>query len=129
MRVEELTSSTHFPIVISMKTPAVLIGFAAFLLLSLSSCQQKRPVDVLPESKFVSVYARLTSASVTARPVPPDSMGPARVVDSILTLEGVTRDQFNATIRWYNEDVHRWKPFFDEVVLALEDSVRKQQKP
>jgi hypothetical protein len=99
------------------------------LLLSQNSCKQKEPSKVIPEPKFVALYARLTTASVTARPMPPDSLGSARMVDSILALEGATREQFNATIRWYNEDVRRWKPFFDEVVAALEDSVRKQQKP
>jgi hypothetical protein len=112
-----------------MKSSTLLPAFAALLLFSQSSCQKKQPADVLPEPKFVSVYAKLTTATVTARPVPPDSLGSANLVDSILALEGVTREQFNATVHWYDEDVQRWKPFFDEVVLALEDSVRKQQKP
>ena len=112
-----------------MRKCFALISTIALLLFPLSSCQQKPPAHVIPEPKFVSVYARLTTASVTARPLPADSLGPARIVDSILTLEGVTREQFEATVRWYNQDVTRWKPFFDEVVAALEDSVRMQQKP
>jgi len=111
----------------NMNAPLLVLGFCTILLLSQTSCQKKEPTSALPESKFVSVYAKLTSASVTARPVPPDSLGSARMVDSILALEGVTREQFDATVRWYDEDVQRWRPFFDEVVRALEDSVRKQQ--
>jgi hypothetical protein len=112
-----------------MRKKRFLLCLALGLSLSIVSCKEKPPANVIPEPQFVSVYARLTTASVTAHPVPPDSLGSARMVDSILALEGVTREQFNATVNWYNKDVTRWKPFFDEVVAALEDSVRKQQKP
>jgi hypothetical protein len=111
-----------------MKAFVLLFGLTSLLLFSQTSCQKKQPPDVLPDSTFVSVYAKLTSATVTARPVPPDSLSSARMVDSILNQEGVSREQFNATVQWYDQDVKRWKPIFDEVVLALEDSVRKQQK-
>jgi hypothetical protein len=110
-----------------MRKSIALISLAAFFLVPLGSCRHEGQSNILPESKFVSVYARLTAVTVTARPVPPDSLGSARLVDSILTLEGVTREQFDATVRWYNEDVQRWKPFFDQVVRALEDSVRVQK--
>lgn len=106
-----------------------LACFSLILLLAQDSCSSRAPSNVIPEPKFVSVYARLTTATVTARPAPPDSLSSAQLADSILALEGVTREQFDATVHWYNEDVTRWKPFFDKVVQALEDSVRKQQKP
>lgn len=122
-----LTSTGQFPILITMKPSVPLVCLTAVLLLAISSCREKQPANVLPEPKFVSVYARLTTATVTARPVPPDSLGSAQIVDSILALEGVTREQFEATVHWYNEDVERWKPFFDEVVRALEDSVQRQK--
>ena len=112
-----------------MRTTFALVCYAMILVLTQDSCSSRAPSNIIPEPKFVSVYARLTTATVTARPVPPDSLGSAHMVDSILALEGVTREQFNATVRWYNQDVTRWKPFFDEVVQALEDSVRRQQKP
>jgi hypothetical protein len=111
-----------------MKTPHALPFLMLGLCFCVISCKQGKPANVIPEPKFVSLYAKLTTNSVTARPVIPDSLSPARMVDSVLASEGVTRDQFSATVRWYNEDIRRWKPFFDEVVQALEDSVRKQQK-
>jgi hypothetical protein len=108
-----------------VKSPAIL--FVLMLLVPIASCRQERDANILPESKFVSVYGRLTTASVTARPPLPDSLARKEFVDSVLALEGVTRDQFETTIRWYNEDVQRWRSFFDEVVRALEDSVRTQK--
>jgi hypothetical protein len=111
-----------------MKRLPILAYLAVGLLFILTSCSPKEQASVIPEPKFVSLYARLTTASVTARPVPPDSLGSVQMVDSILALEGVTRERFNATVRWYDEDVRRWKPFFDQVVAALEDSVRNVQK-
>jgi len=109
-----------------MKNLPALIALSTLLLLQ-SACQKKQQEAVIPEPKFVSVYAKLTTASVTAHPVFIDSLGPARMVDSILATEGVTRQQFNATVAWYNKDVQRWKPFLDEVVKALEDSVKANQ--
>ncbi len=126
---EELLSSLHLHILTNMKPSALLLPFIASLLISGSSCRKKEPANIIPQAKFVSVYARLTAATVTARPVRPDSLSSALMVDSLLALEGVNREQYNATIKWYNEDVQRWKTFFDDVVAALEDSVQKQQKP
>ncbi|MBP1647766.1 MAG: hypothetical protein H6Q30_1211 [Bacteroidetes bacterium] len=112
-----------------MKPSALLLLVIASLLLTGTSCRKKEPANIIPQPKFVSVYARLTAATVTSRPVRPDSLSSAQMVDSLLALEGVTREQYNATVQWYNEDVQRWKTFFDDVVAALEDSVQKQQKP
>lgn len=40
--------------------------------------------------------------------------------DSILERAGVSREDYMETVRWYNEDVSRWRELLAEVVVLLE---------
>jgi len=45
--------------------------------------------------------------------------------DVILNEAGVSRREVEATVRWFNEDVTRWRGFYDAVVKAMEDSLAR----
>ena len=99
------------------------------LALSLASCHRDGPSQgQFDQKKFAALYADLLEISMKARRVGSDSTSAARQADSVLATAGVTRGQFEAAMRWYNDDVRRWKPFLDEVVRNLEERTRPNSR-
>ena len=41
--------------------------------------------------------------------------------DSILASAGMSREQFGATVKWYNQDLTRWGDLLQRVVRYLEE--------
>jgi hypothetical protein len=94
------------------------------LLVLLSSCtgdQRFGGAPPLPINRFASAYAGLLEASI---PPGRDSLAVPASVDSLLAFYTVTRDQFNATVAWCNDDTARWNAVMDEVVRILEEEIR-----
>jgi hypothetical protein len=94
------------------------------LLVLLSSCtgdQRFGGAPPLPINRFASAYAGLLEASI---PPGRDSLAVPASVDSLLAVYTVTRDQFNATVAWCNDDTARWNAVMDEVVRILEEEIR-----
>jgi hypothetical protein len=76
----------------------------------------------LPTERFSAVYAQLLLASIDLNR---DSLGPTRRVDSVLAGQSVTREEFNATIQWCNEDMSRWDGVMEEVVRILDEKTKE----
>jgi len=73
----------------------------------------------------VAVYADLLVAGVDARKGGLDSAAAVARADSVFKARGLTREQFLAALAWYNDDVVRWKPFWDSVVSVLDDRTKR----
>ena len=99
------------------------IAFAA--LLTLTGCTlMHRESTPLERQTFIAVYVDLQTALWSAMRTTADTVVLGVVADSVFARNHVSRDQYRATVRWYNEDVVRWKGFFDDVAKALEERSR-----
>jgi len=92
-----------------------------FATLALVGCSRSTgdapPIDV---EKFAELYANLlvVSAQDSSSRLADAPTGAA--ADSVLAQAGVTREAYEQTVRWYNEDVRRWRDLLDRVVSRLE---------
>ena len=71
-----------------------------------SSTSDSPPV---PSETFARIYAELLvlSSADSAESLADAPAGAA--ADSVLARAGVTREAYQETVRWYNEDVTRWR--------------------
>jgi hypothetical protein len=106
-----------------MITPVrrILLPLAACLLAA--SCGRHEGSRVLGESEFASVYTRLVRGGSSVREVGSDTALARGRAAEILRASGVSREEVEATVRWYNDDVTRWKGFYDEVMRIAADSI------
>ena len=110
-----------------MSRPPTRITYLIILAatLTLASCEKQRHQEKLLETeRFTQIYISLLEEGIKLRTLSPDS---AHVFDgeAILSTFGVTQEEFRATVRFYNQDLGRWKEFFSAVVKQSE---LKQQK-
>jgi hypothetical protein len=96
----------------------------AFLLISCKS--EGPPAGALDEEQFVTAYCDLLEASLRSRNTHADSITAAGNASAALNNAGVSREAFDLTRRWYDQDVNRWKAFMDKVIAELE---RREMKP
>ncbi len=101
--------------VLSLATAALLAG-------SCSRSQEPRPLD---QRRFAQLYVQLNRAGVSVRDMGSDTAAARRRADNVLRRAGVSRQEVEATVRWYNEDVTRWKGFFDAVMKVATDSLAR----
>ncbi len=94
------------------------IAFLAMMIAGLCGC--RRANSILPEEKFVSVYADMLVAAVDAAGAPIDSAARADSARQVLLRDTVSRETFDATVQWYNGDVQRWNGFYEKVARELE---------
>jgi len=95
------------------------------VVLALASCAKQVPREkVLENETFAQIYIAFQEEGTRFRNVSPDS---AHVFDpeSVLSGFNVSEEEFRATVRFYNEDLTRWKGFFSEVVKQSELNEKK----
>jgi hypothetical protein len=92
----------------------------------LSSCSnEKVPKDILDKTAFAKTYSALGEASKNFEE---DGGSNLRRFspDSTLNRFGVSREGFERTIDYYNQDLHRWGELYAEVVKQLQSPPRKK---
>ena len=102
-------------------------GILMILVLSLLSCRtQSSNPGTLDEGRFVSVYCALLKNAQHMRDWGQDPKTASACADSVLAKAGITRSQFDETVKWYNADVNRWKALSEAVLREIEriDSVK-----
>ena len=101
----------------------VLTG-ALFLLGSCST--QEAPKDILDQVTFAKAYCALEEASRNSVQADRNSV---RGFDSQTTLSriGVSREQFERTVRYHQQNLELWRAFYSEVV-ALQEGTQKKIK-
>ena len=96
-------------------------------LFCLVSCQSdKRPAGILDEAPFVSAYCDLLQESQRSRNSGADPITAQANAATVLEHAGISREVFESTYLWYNEDITRWKTFMQEVTRVLE---RRESSP
>ena len=96
----------------------------AFLLVSCNSATP--PKEALPEQQFLTAYCDLLEASLRSRNTQADSSTCAQNAASALEKAGVTREAFDLTRAWYDENPDQWKTFMEKVSAELE---QREMKP
>lgn len=96
----------------------------------LVSCgSDKRPSGVLEEAPFATAYCDLLQESLRSRNSGADPPTALANADTVLKRAGISREAFEATFLWYNQDVTRWKSFMEEVTRELERRESAQIPP
>lgn len=100
--------------------------FSVFLLLlsivisfSLQSCKESPPVD---EKKFIRIYTDMIIMQDTS------SSTQQEIKKEVLKRFNVTENDYDNTIKYYNNDPERWQPFFDSVITYIEKIKPKPTK-
>ena len=87
------------------------------------------PAGTLSRDTYLSVYCDLLQESLRGRNAGADPRTAKQNAEAVLSKHGVSRAQFDSTTRWYNEDVRRWKGFFDDAARELEQRELKPHAP
>jgi hypothetical protein len=108
-----------------MMTRLVYQVSLAFLIATVASCllscgRQEGVPSQMSEEKFLSVYCTLLKNAQNMKNWGQDPRTASKYADSVLAREGVTREDYDETVRWYNADVQRWKTFSEAVIRELE---------
>jgi hypothetical protein len=82
--------------------------------------EDNRPLGALDEPRFVGVYCDLLEESLRSRNVSAEPDTALSNAAAVLNRKGISRDAFESTYNWYNEDITRWKNFMEEVTRELE---------
>jgi hypothetical protein len=100
---------------------------AAMVLLLFTGCPAEQPDDILDKETFAKVYAAMVE---NERLSGPQSLYNVRQYDSDTTLSrlGVTREQIERTVAYYDQDLRRWHEFYIEAMRAVENDPRARKK-
>jgi hypothetical protein len=93
-----------------------------FLLLILfSSCSRNNTGEqAIPEEKFVKFYSDLLILENEIKPAKPDTVAFKRRIDSLYRAYNIDSAAVNKTIKYYSDDITRWKTFYEKVTLNLQ---------
>jgi hypothetical protein len=89
--------------------------------LSILGCHttQDRP-GIADRDVYLKTYCDLVQESLRSKNSNADPRTAAANVVGIYRKYGITRSQFDSTTKWFNNDVRRWKSFFDDAAKEIE---------
>jgi hypothetical protein len=106
-----------------MTTRALVLLLPLGALLAFSSCTHPQQPRRLGEKEFASLYLQLVKAGASVREIGGDTSQAHRKAEEVLRSAGVSKEEVDATVRWYNADVTRWKGLYEEVMTVAGDSL------
>lgn len=106
-------------------------ALVTLLMLVVGGCSEGDvPAGILDKETFAKVYAALVE---NERVSGPQTLYNIKRYDPDTTLArlGVTREQIERTVEYYNQDLRRWHEFYIEAMRAIEGDPRtkKAAKP
>jgi len=96
-----------------------LIIFGIVISSGLQSCKKSSAID---EKKFIKIYADMIFMQDTS------SLSQLSIKEKVLAKYKVSENDFDNTIKFYNDDPDKWQPFFDSVVVYIESIKPKLKK-
>jgi len=111
-----------------MRIAEKLTGCVLLIALTTAGCAQEPPEGVIPTETFAEIYAALVE---NERLTGPEVFLNTRMYDADTTLArfGVTRDQIQRTIDYYDQDLRRWHGFYMEAMQRIEWGPGKKNLP
>lgn len=93
-----------------------------FILLINSGCNTQKQYKIIPPDKLADIYIDLTiNAGIDLfKDTSASDKVSDFIVDSILQKYNYSENDMKNTIQHYNEDVLKWKEFYEKVILKLE---------
>src|SRR5262245_55115946 len=98
--------------------------FFLLLLPLVHSCRDSTPPGILDKEKFAAVYLALAEDAAAARRKQVETGRPSNA-DSTLSRFGVTKGEYEFTIRTYRKDMEWWKNFYAEVISIYDKKNKK----
>jgi hypothetical protein len=104
-----------------MINKSFLIFFGLLVLvLIIQSCNQNPKIE---EKKFIKLYAEMIFMQDSS------SLSQPEIKNKVLKKFGVSKNDFDETIKYYNEEPERWQSFFDSTVVYIEKLHPQVKKP
>ena len=105
-----------------------MVLVASVALVAAGCRENDRPEDILDNETFAKVYAAMVE---NERTLGPQTRYNIRRYDPDTTLArmGVTREQIEKTIAYYNQDLRRWHEFYIKAMREIEgDPLKKESR-
>ena len=103
-----------------MKYGFIFFIFLAIVISSmLQSCKKTSAID---EKQFIKIYADMIFMQDTS------SLSQLSIKEKVMAKYKVSENDFDNTIKFYNDDPEKWQPFFDSVVVYIERIKPKPKK-
>jgi len=98
---------------------APMVLFILFTFTIFQSCQKSTAID---EKKFIKIYAEMIFMQDTS------SLSQNTIKEKVLKKFSVSENDYNSTIKFYNNDPEKWQTFFDSVIVYIERIKPKPKK-
>jgi hypothetical protein len=97
-----------------MINKSLLIFCTLFVLtLGMQSCKQNPQIE---EKKFVKIYSEMIFMQDTS------SLSKPTIKEKVLKKFNVSENDYNNTVKYFNEEPEKWQNFFDSVIVYIERS-------
>lgn len=101
-----------------LKKSLYQIIFLIVLGLTLSSgCKENKVID---EEKFINIYTDIIIARDTTS-LSPNQESENAIINAVLKKWGTTPENYQETIKYYNQESSRWEDFFSKAIKHLEE--------
>lgn len=93
------------------------IFFFLLFILMLSNCKKETSIPLSPQhERFVQVYAELLKLKERLPPQHPGLFDSSQI---ILTKYRFTKEEYDRSVAYFNENPERWEAFYQEVLEQL----------
>ena len=102
--------------------------FLIFLTPLAQSCRSSSPSEALDKETFAAVYVALAEDGAAFRSTQPEG-GKSFDPEPTLSRYGVTKEQYELTIRLYRKNMEWWKEFYTEAISLYDKKTKKPAVP
>ena len=97
----------------------IFASLILILLVAIQSCKNRQAIE---EKKFVKIYTDMIFMKDTS------SLSQLEIKEELLKRFNVHENDYDNTIKYYNDDPERWQPFFDSIITYIEKIKPKPKK-
>ena len=94
-----------------MRSNQFIFIFMFTIFIASSSCDQAPPIS---DKKFIKVYSEMVLMQDTS------SLSQILIKDTVLNKFKISKNDYDRTIEFYNNNPEKWQTFFDSVIVYME---------
>jgi hypothetical protein len=102
---------------ILIKSLSRIIPLVVIVLTSLPGCEENKVID---EEKFINIYTDIIIARDTTS-LSSNQESENVIINAVLKKWGATPEDYQETIKYYNQESSRWEDFFSKAIKHLEE--------